>query len=127
MHFLLLSSLIYTAVVALPTGDSLDKRQLSNLFGLGGGVKCGKVAVLFSRGTFEFGSNGMTVGPQFTTALQAMLPADTQFWGNDYDNNVVNYLIGGSYQGAKMMKDKAEEYASKCPGTKLVLSGYRYA
>src|ERR1700753_2945949 len=113
MKFLSVAFILAALTNGLPTGD-LVERQLSSLFG--GGVKCGPVAVLFSRGTFEVGSNGMTVGPQFTTAMQAMLPSNTQFWGNDYDNNVVNYMIGGSSNGAKMMKDKAEEYVSTCTG-----------
>jgi Cutinase len=121
MKSLFFVPLLATLALGLPAVDPIQKRQL---FGPAN-VKCGKVAVLFSRGTFEVGANGLTVGPQFTTALQAILPSDTQFWGNDYDNNVVNYLIGGSYNGAKAMKDKAEQYVAKCPGIKLVMAGYR--
>jgi hypothetical protein len=124
MKGVILLSFLSTLTLGLPTGGYVEKRQLAELLGLGG-VKCGKFAVLFSRGTFEFGANGMTVGPQFTTALQTMLPYDTEFWGNDYDNNAINYMIGGSSTGAKVMKDKAEEYVSKCPDIKLVMSGYR--
>jgi len=89
-----------------------------------GAVKCGPVAVLFSRGTFEPGSQGMLVGSPFTTALQAVLPSGTVFWGNEYNNDVVGYLTGGSVQGSTMMKNKAQEYVEKCPGIKLVLGGY---
>lgn len=91
---------------------------------LPGGTRCGPVAVLFSRGTFEVGAQGMAVGSPFTTALQGVLPAGTVFWGNEYVNDVVGYLTGGSVQGSAQMKKKAEEFVDKCPGIKLVLGGY---
>ena len=78
-----------------------------------------------SRGTFEPGQNGITVGPQFTTALQAVLPRDTVFWGNGYNNNVLGYLTGGSVQGSSMMRAKAEEYVKNWPGIQLAMAGYR--
>jgi cutinase len=91
---------------------------------LPGGTRCGPVAVLFSRGTFEVGAQGIAVGSPFTTALQTVLPSGTVFWGNEYLNDVVGYLTGGSVQGSVQMKNKAQEYVDKCPGIKLVLGGY---
>ncbi|KAF2670642.1 cutinase [Microthyrium microscopicum] len=118
MKFVLSLGLLALATSAAPI-EELEKRQL-----FGSSTKCGPVAVLFSRGTFEVGQNGMTVGPEFTTALQAVLPSGTVFWGNGYNNDVVGYLTGGSLQGISMMRAQAEEYVKKCPGIKLVLSGY---
>jgi Cutinase len=113
---------------ALPSEQDLaadgDKKPSSSSL-LPDATRCGPVAVLFSRGTFEVGAQGMAVGSPFTTALQAVLPSGTVFWGNEYNNDVVGYLTGGSIQGSVQMKNKAQEYVDKCPGIKLVLGGYR--
>jgi len=89
-----------------------------------GKIKCAQVAVLFSRGTFEVGSQGLTVGSPFTTALQAVLPSGTIFWGNEYNNDVIGYLTGGSVQGSSQMKNKAQSFVDNCPSIKLVMGGY---
>lgn len=96
---------------------------LPQLFG-GLTTTCGPVAVLFARGTFEPGSYGATVGSEFTTALQAVLPFGTQFYGVDYSAGVTGYMTGGGIDGINAMRAKAEAYVSKCPGIKLVMGGY---
>jgi cutinase len=104
------------------TLDDLVKRQL---FG-GGQVSCGPVAVIYCKGTFEPTGYGIVVGNQFTAGLQAVLPRGTQFHSVDYSNGVVGYLTGGALDGISTMKSLAESYSSKCPGIKIVMSGYRY-
>jgi len=89
-----------------------------------GKIRCAQVAVLFSRGTFEVGSQGMAVGSPFTSALQAVLPSGTIFWGNEYNNDVIGYLTGGSVQGSSQMKNKAQSFVDNCPSIKLVMGGY---
>jgi len=124
MKISLLVGLLPLTTVALPTNPIANsKRQLGGLLG-GGSVKCGPVAVLFSRGTFEPGAYGITVGSAFTTALQAVLPTGTQFWGNEYDNSVGGYITGGSATGTLAMRNKAQAYVDACPNIKLVLGGY---
>jgi hypothetical protein len=97
----------------------LEKRQL------GGGVSCGPIAVIYCKGTFEPTGYGIVVGNQFTVGLQAVLPRGTQFHSVYYSNGVVGYLTGGALDGISAMKSLAESYASKCPGIKIVMSGYR--
>lgn len=89
-------------------------------------VSCGPVAVIYCKGTFEPTEYGIVVGNQFTTALQAVLPFNTQFSGVGYLNGVVGYLTGGSLQGIWEMQDLAESYVSSCPNIKLVMAGYRF-
>jgi len=121
MKVTLLVTFLPLAVTALPTDLVANaKRQL---FG-SSAVKCGPVAVLFSRGTFEPGTYGITTGSAFTTALQAALPSGTQFWGNEYNNDVFGYLTGGSASGTVAMKNRAQAYVDACPNIKLVMGGY---
>jgi cutinase len=99
----------------------LRATALPQLFG--GTTSCGPVAVLFARGTFEPGSYGATVGSEFTTALQAILPFGSQFYGVDYSAGVTGYMTGGGLDGITAMRAKAESFMSKCPGIKLVMGG----
>jgi Cutinase len=123
MKFLVAYSAFSLLAAAMPTALPSERDLADTL--LPDAVRCGPVAVLFSRGTFEVGANGLTVGSPFTTALQTVLPSGTVFWGNEYNNDVIGYLTGGSVQGSSQMKNKAQEYVEKCPGIKLVLGGYR--
>jgi cutinase len=120
MKFLIASSAFSLLAAAMPTALPSEQDLASD-----SAVRCGPVAVLFSRGTFEVGAQGIAVGSPFTTALQAVLPSGTVFWGNEYNNDVVGYLTGGSSSGSIALKNKALEFVDKCPGIKLVLGGYR--
>jgi cutinase len=122
MKFFVTYSVFGLLASAMPTALPTEQDIVGSL--LDGATKCGPVAVLFSRGTWEFGAQGLAVGSPFTTALQAVLPSGTVFWGNEYNNDVVGYLIGGSPSGSAKMKAKAQEFVEKCPGIKLVLGGY---
>lgn len=120
-------ALSFGAAIAAPVSDvptSIDRRQLfSGLFG--SSIECGPVAVIYCKGTIEPGDYGIVVGNQFTGALQAVLPRNTQFSAVDYSNTIGGYLIGGSRSGVREMQRIANEYVQKCPTIKLVLSGYR--
>jgi hypothetical protein len=105
------------------TTVELEKRQL---FG-GGDISCGPVAAIYCKRTFEPSSNGIVVGNQFQSGLKAVLPSGSQFHAVDYTNGVIGYLSGGVADGITLMRKLAQDYVAKCPGIKLVMSGYRYA
>ena len=91
-----------------------------------GGIQCGPVAAIYCKGTFEPSSNGFVVGNQFQASLRSVLPSGSQFHAVDYSNGVFGYLAGGAPDGIAAMRKLAQDYVAKCPGIKLVMSGYRY-
>jgi hypothetical protein len=87
---------------------------------------CAAVSVIFARGTTEPGNIGTIVGPPFLDNLQQVLGEDNvAFQGVDYAANVAGFLAGGDDEGAATMADLGTQAVSDCPGTQLVLSGYR--
>lgn len=67
---------------------------------------CGDVTLIFARGTTETGNVGSSVGPTFYAALESAVGSgsDVLLQGvNDYDANAVEYLEGGSKDGAENM------------------------
>lgn len=70
----------------------------------------------------------MWVGPQFfqsvqqtvkSVALQGVDP-------NGYPADLQGYLSeGGSNSGAQAMVDQIEQYAQKCPNSKIFVTGWR--
>ncbi|KYK58123.1 putative cutinase [Drechmeria coniospora] len=87
---------------------------------------CGDVTMLFARGTCDAGNVGVLTGPWFFKTL-----ADKLWWsrrslavqGFEYPATVDGYFKGSKDNGwvfANVIKNKL----ARCPGTKLVLSGY---
>lgn len=88
---------------------------------------CTDVTVFFARGTGEAAPLGSIVGPPFSSALKTALPGKTiSFVGVNYPADVAGFLAGGSPEGAANMANGVTSTASKCPQTKIVISGYRY-
>ena len=87
---------------------------------------CRAVTVIFARGTTEPGNVGSLAGPPFFTALNAVLGAsNVAVQGVAYPADIPGYLAGGSAAGASTLASLTNQAASKCPNTKIVLSGYR--
>lgn len=87
---------------------------------------CKPVTVIYARGTIELGNVGSFAGPPFFNALDAAIGAgNVAYQGVDYPADIPGYLRGGSTAGAVKLADLATEAADKCPGTQIVLSGYR--
>ena len=88
--------------------------------------ECKDVTVIFARGTTELGNVGSLAGPPFFNALEEALGDDmVAVQGVDYPADIPGYLAGGSKEGAETMAGHVSEAVSKCPDTKIVMSGYR--
>ena len=88
---------------------------------------CRPVTVIFARGTIELGNVGSLAGPPFFSALDVAIGArNVGVQGVDYPATIVGYLEGGDKGGAATLAALTEQAASQCPGTQIVLSGYRY-
>ncbi|KAL9109756.1 MAG: hypothetical protein Q9227_005625 [Pyrenula ochraceoflavens] len=86
---------------------------------------CKAVTVIFARGTTETGNVGTLVGPPFFTALNAELGiSNVAVQGVNYPADLAGFFAGGSPAGAATLASLTNQAASKCPNTKIVLSGY---
>ncbi|KAK1997309.1 cutinase [Colletotrichum falcatum] len=105
-------------LAALAAANPIDVRQASG---------CKAVTVLFARGTTELGTLGTIVGPGFQRSLQSALGADSvTFEGVSYpaDSFGISAEAIGSGPGSVAMASQAGQWLSKCPDTKLVITGY---
>ena len=107
--------------------DGLTKRQslsnTENQLSL-----CRPITVIFARGTIELGNVGRLAGPPFFNALDLEVGAsNVAVQGVDYPATIAGYLEGGDKGGAAKLAALAEQAATQCPNTQIVLSGYRYA
>ena len=107
--------------------DGLTKRQTlsdtENQLSL-----CRPITVIFARGTIELGNVGSLAGPPFFNALDLEVGAsNVAVQGVDYPATIAGYLEGGDKGGAATLAALAEQTATQCPNTQIVLSGYRYA
>nr|GAT47545.1 carbohydrate esterase family 5 protein [Mycena chlorophos] len=88
---------------------------------------CADTAVIFARGTFDSGNIGVWVGPQFQSALSALIPS-VAFQGVDptvYAATLEGYLgEDGPDDAAQSLADSVNAYAAICPSSKLVVSGW---
>ncbi|KAK1585744.1 cutinase [Colletotrichum navitas] len=103
---------------ALAAANPIDARQASG---------CKAVTILFARGTTETGTLGTVVGPGLQKALQSALGADSvTVEGVAYpaDTLGISAEATGSGPGSTAMASQASEWFSKCPETKLILTGY---
>lgn len=80
---------------------------------------CTSNILIFAKGTLEPGTYGITVGPTFTSGL----PRGWSTHGVPYDADLPgDYCLG--LPGGMVAKDVINQAASKCPNSKLFLSGY---
>ena len=113
--------------LALPNpSPNLQPRQRSNTRNdLTNGTPCRAMTVIFARGTTEQGNVGTLAGPPFFNALSSAVGADNvAVQGVEYPANVAGFVAGGDRAGSAAMAGLVEEAATKCPDTKIVMSGY---
>lgn len=88
---------------------------------------CADVTVVFARGTTEVAPIGSIVGPPFRDALQTAIGGRSlNFVGVDYPATIGGFLEGGDPNGARTMANDVNSFASACPNTAIVMSGYRF-
>ena len=90
---------------------------------------CKQVTFIFARGTSEAGNMGSVVGPPLADALKSAFGDDNvAVQGVDYAADASGAVTGsispGQADGAKKMTQLAQQAASSCPTSKVVLSGY---
>ena len=124
------------------TTPQLEKRELYGTSSSEGSL-CRAVTILFARGTFEPGNVGLLagkpkdiyrhpcntfdkiLGPPFFDALASMIgDATLGVQGVPYPATIAGYLEQGDPVGSATFGQMADQIASQCPDTKLVLSGY---
>ena len=108
----------------------LTKRQYNgNTYNqLTDGTPCREITLIFARGTTQEGNVGAagTEGPVFFNALASRLGGTSRLaiQGVTYPANVAGFLSGGDAAGSTTMFNLINQAASRCPSTKIVVSGY---
>ncbi|KAK5996767.1 Cutin hydrolase [Cladobotryum mycophilum] len=91
-------------------------------------AKCANVGVIFARGTFDPGNIGPWVGCPFGDALHGAFGENVAFQGVDpsrYPADLSGYVDdGGSETGASALASQVKAYATRCPKSKIVISGW---
>ncbi|CAO2658131.1 Nn.00g073910.m01.CDS01 [Neocucurbitaria sp. VM-36] len=109
---------------------ALAKRQYGgNTYNqLTDGTPCREITLIYARGTTQDGNVGAATdeGPTFFNALASRLGGTSRLaiQGVTYPANVLGFLAGGDAEGATTMFNLINTAASKCPSTKIVVSGY---
>lgn len=90
---------------------------------------CKPVTLIFARGTTEPGNLGTVVGPPLANALISLLGAEqVAVQGANYPADVAGAISGATNpkgaQGAQNMAQFAQQLATSCPSSKVVLAGY---
>ncbi|KAF1914102.1 cutinase-domain-containing protein [Ampelomyces quisqualis] len=92
------------------------------------GTACRDVTVIYARGTTGDGNVGEpnSEGPTFFNALASRLGGASRLaiQGVNYPASVIGFLAGGDAAGATTTFNLINQAASRCPSTKIVLSGY---
>jgi cutinase len=120
----------YAAQLSAESSAALAKRQFNgNTFNqLTDGTACRPISVIFARGTTSPGNVGEagSEGPTFFNALASRLGGASQLavQGVNYSASVLGFLAGGDSAGATTMFNLIGQTATRCPSTKIVVSGY---
>ncbi|KAK4553892.1 hypothetical protein LTR86_009067 [Recurvomyces mirabilis] len=124
MH--LLPSLLFLSTLAL--GNPILKRQYigsDTENQLVDGTPCRAITILFARGTTESGDIGTLAGPPFFQAVaNAVGAGNVAVQGVNYGATIAGFLAGGDPAGSSTLASLVAQAQSKCPMTRLVLSGY---
>ncbi|KAJ4382578.1 hypothetical protein N0V86_001800 [Didymella sp. IMI 355093] len=116
--------------VKIDTATRLSKRQYTGdtYNQLTDGTACRRVTVIWARGTTQEGNVGSpdSEGPTFFNALASRLGGTSQLaiQGVTYPADVFGFLAGGDAGGATTMFNLINQAISKCPSTKIVVTGY---
>jgi len=109
---------------------ALTKRQYNgNTYNqLTDGTACRPISVIWARGTNGAGNVGEagSEGPSFFNALASALGgvSNLAIQGVNYSANVFGFLAGGDAAGATSMYNLILSTSTRCPNTKIVVSGY---
>ncbi|EME86258.1 carbohydrate esterase family 5 protein [Pseudocercospora fijiensis CIRAD86] len=120
----LVASLLFTLAHSNPITKrgtyigSTTQNQLSD------GTPCRDITIIFARGTSESGNVGTLTGPPFFQAVSELSGGKVAVQGVDYAANVIGFLGGGDSNGSQKMASLVATAKQRCPGTKVVLSGY---
>jgi cutinase len=109
--------------------SDIQARQYSgNTFNqLTDGTACRAVTVIYARGTSQAGNVGdpAAVGPLFFNSLASRLGvSNLAVQGVTYSASIAGFLVGGDVAGSRTMAQLAATAVSRCPNTRIVLSGY---
>lgn len=110
--------------------SSLTKRQFSGdtYNQLTDGTACRDVTVIYARGTTQDGNVGdaASEGPTFFNALASRLggTARLAIQGVTYPADIFGFLAGGDAGGTTTMFNLINTAVTRCPNTKIVVSGY---
>ncbi|KAF2133899.1 carbohydrate esterase family 5 protein [Dothidotthia symphoricarpi CBS 119687] len=92
------------------------------------GTACRAVTVIWARGTTQEGNVGTpdSEGPTFFNNLASRLGGTSRLaiQGVTYPASIAGFLAGGDAAGSTTMYNLINTAASKCPSTKIVVSGY---
>ncbi|POS82935.1 hypothetical protein EPUL_005606 [Erysiphe pulchra] len=112
-----------TALNKISVRDKLSRATANEL--LDG--PCRSVTMLFAKGTGEKGNlgTGSSPGPALSDELKTSLGEDkVAVQGIDYKAKLTGFLKGGDIEGSNELIEMANIAATKCPDSKLVLSGF---
>ncbi|KAF2421043.1 cutinase [Tothia fuscella] len=124
MKALIASFLFAALTLASPIQVRQNTGLTENEYTRGG---CRDVIFFFARGSTEVGNMGSTVGPPTSDGLkQAFGSSNVATEGIDYDAALAtNFNPGGAdYAGIRELEDLLDRAASRCPNSKIVVSGY---
>ncbi|KZM25608.1 Cutinase [Ascochyta rabiei] len=113
-----------------PEKVALTKRQYGadTYNQLTDGTPCRAVTVIWARGTTQTGNVGSadSEGPTFFNALANRLGGTSRLaiQGVAYPADILGFLAGGDANGATTMFNLINTAISKCPSTKIVVTGY---
>ncbi|CAG5170287.1 uncharacterized protein ALTATR162_LOCUS7157 [Alternaria atra] len=92
------------------------------------GTACRPITVIYARGTTQAGNVGEagSEGPTFFNALASRVGGISRLaiQGVNYPANVFGFLAGGDAAGATTMFNLINQAATRCPSTRIVVSGY---
>lgn len=135
LHDVLASGLTIPEYIALIEGESVEERDLTKrqyngdtYNQLTDGTACRPISVLYARGTNGAGNVGEagSEGPSFFNAIAARVGGISRLaiQGVNYPATVLGFLAGGDAQGTTTLFNLINTTASRCPSTKIVVSGY---
>ncbi|KAK7515531.1 cutinase-domain-containing protein [Phyllosticta citriasiana] len=89
---------------------------------------CKSFVLLFARGTTEMGTMGSVVGPSLSTKVKSALGENNvNVEGVNYAadaGGIMTESMGTGGAGTTAMTNQANSWLTKCPDTKLILTGY---
>ncbi|KAK7181688.1 hypothetical protein DPSP01_013185 [Paraphaeosphaeria sporulosa] len=123
-------TVLAAALSVTSAAPAIEKRQYSSSTynQLTDGTACRPISVIYARGTGQQGNVGdsQAVGPLFFNNLASRVGGTSQLaiQGVTYSASIAGFLAGGDSAGTTTMTNLISQTASRCPNTKIVLSGY---